>query len=107
MNRSGWKRNSGPSGQMGNMPEASWRKSTPNDSKVFRENEYRNALNRHYGRLLKLSKKTVGQPSEREVVMLGKIKKLEAQLQETKKAAKQLVEAATAATSVENGSQLG
>jgi hypothetical protein len=69
---------------MGNMPEASWRKSTPNDSKVFRENEYRNALNRHYGRLLKLSKKTVGQPSEREVVMLGKIKKLEAQLQEEK-----------------------
>jgi len=49
---------------------------------VFKEDEFRDALNRHYGKLLKLSQKTVGCPSDRETVMLGKIRKLERQLDE-------------------------
>ena len=50
--------------------------------RVFNGNHYKAALNIHYGRLLKLSEATVGRPSQREIVMLEKIRKLENRLAE-------------------------
>ena len=50
--------------------------------RVFNGNHYKAALNKHYGRLLKLSEATVGRPSQREIVMLEKIRKLENRLAE-------------------------
>lgn len=54
---------------------------------VFDQDVYREALNRHYGKLLKMSRQMVGQPSEREQVMLGKIRKLEKELDEERQLA--------------------
>ena len=48
---------------------------------LFNEDDYRSALNRHYGKLLKMSQKFVGKPNERELVMLRKIRKLESELE--------------------------
>ena len=50
--------------------------------RVFNGNHYKAAINKHYGRLLKLSEATVGRPSQREIVMLEKIRKLENRLAE-------------------------
>ena len=44
---------------------------------IFLEHEYRDALQRHYGRLLQLSSQAMGKPNDKELAMLDKITELE------------------------------
>eukprot|EP00949_MAST-11_sp_MAST-11-sp1_P000454 g454.t1 len=52
-----------------------------NGREMFHQEEYRSALNKHYGNLLKLTRDTIGRPTERELIMLGKIRSLEDDLE--------------------------
>ena len=44
---------------------------------IFQEHEYRDALQRHYGRLLQLSSRAAGKPNSKELALLDKIEALE------------------------------
>ena len=72
-----------PRGERTTSPQHGARRkpSSPSPGK-YGEKEYRDALKSHYGRLLRLSQKTVGRPNQRESVMLDKIRQLERQLQD-------------------------
>ena len=60
---------------------------TPNGRRVFEEEAYSDALTHHYGKLLHMSRHLVGAPSERETVMLEKIRKLETELEDERQLA--------------------
>jgi len=60
---------------------------TSGGRRVFKEAAYTDALTSHYGKLLHMSRHLVGAPSERETVMLEKIRKLEAELEDERQLA--------------------
>jgi len=55
---------------------------TASGRRIFKEDTYSDALTHHYGKLLHMSRNLVGHPTERECVMLEKIRKLETELED-------------------------
>jgi len=60
---------------------------TPSGREIFDKSSYTSALTHHYGKLLHMSSHLVGAPSERETVMLEKIRKLETELEDERQLA--------------------
>jgi len=59
----------------------------PRGREIFDKSAYDSALTHHYGKLLHMSRHLVGAPSERETVMLEKIRKLETELDDERQLA--------------------
>jgi hypothetical protein len=85
-----------PLGNAANAANAATAQSTPSlhpasgergGRQAFRSGGYQEALTHHYGKLLHMSRTLVGAPNERETVMLEKIRKLEAELEDEKQLA--------------------